>query len=92
LTAVEATILDRAHLHGVPTGKPLAHEGIVRRGLIAGMSVLKRLPVIGKDLLEDTPRPCGCCQQLRPPREEVVVVVMPWLSSLRKIQGGMGSQ
>src|SRR5207302_5327677 len=29
--------------------------------LISRMSVLKRLPVIGKDLLEDIPVPRGCC-------------------------------
>jgi hypothetical protein len=79
-TAVEATRRDSAPLHGVPTGQPRAHEGIVIRGLIAGMSVWKRLPGIGTDRREATPRPCGCCQPLRPPREEGEGVVMPWLS------------
>jgi len=43
------------------------------------MGLLERLPVLGKDLLKDTPVPCGCCKHRRPPREEVQVVVMPWL-------------
>src|SRR5207302_9460743 len=31
------------------------------RGLISRRRLLKRLPVIGKDLLEDIPVPRGCC-------------------------------
>jgi hypothetical protein len=33
------------------------------------MGVLKRLPVLGKDLLKDTPGPGGCCKHPRPPSE-----------------------
>ena len=43
------------------------------------MGLLEHLPVISKNLLEDTPRPCAGCQHLRPPSEEVEVVVMLWL-------------
>ena len=38
-------------------GKHLAHQIIVIGGLIPRMGVLKRLPVIGKDLLKDAPVP-----------------------------------
>jgi hypothetical protein len=79
LAAVEATIFDSPHLHGVPTVKHLAYERIVIGRLITRMGLLERLPVLGKDLLKDTPVPCGCCKHRRPPSEEVQVVVMPWV-------------
>jgi hypothetical protein len=41
--------------------------------------MLKHLPVIGKDLLKDTPVPCGCCQHLRPPSDGVRIVTVPWV-------------
>src|SRR4029453_13214729 len=40
----------------------LRHQTLVIRRLVARMGVLKRLPMVGKDLLEDTPVPRGCCQ------------------------------
>jgi hypothetical protein len=43
------------------------------------MGTLKRVPVIGKDLFKDTPVPRGCCQHLRPPREGLGIVAVPWL-------------
>jgi hypothetical protein len=41
------------------------------------MGTLKRVPVIGKDLFEDTPVPRGCCQHPRPPREGLGIVTVP---------------
>src|SRR5262249_17432785 len=79
LTTVQTAIFDVAHLRGVATGKHLAHQIIVIGGLIPRMSVLKHLPVIGKDLLKDAPVPCGCCQHPSPPSEEVEIVVGLWL-------------
>src|SRR5712691_11611972 len=43
------------------------------------MGVLKGLPVVGKDLLQDTPVPCGYCQHPRPPSQRVGIVAVPWL-------------
>ena len=76
---MEAALRDIAHLRWVTTVKPLAHELIIIGSLIARMGRLKRLPVIGKELLKDTPVPCGCCQHLRPPSEELRIVTVPWL-------------
>src|SRR4030095_11279704 len=47
--------------------------------LIARMGTLKRVPVIGKDLLKNTPVPRGRCQHPRPPREGLGIVAVPWL-------------
>jgi hypothetical protein len=55
LATVAAAILDIAHLRGVATGEHLAHELIVLRRLRAPMGRLKRLPGIGKDVLQDPP-------------------------------------
>ena len=79
LPTVQATVLYTTHFYGVPTGEHLTHERIILPRLIARMGLLERLPVLGKDLLKDTPRPGGCWQHRRPPREEVEVVVLPWL-------------
>src|SRR5262249_48410679 len=79
LTTVQTAVFDVAHLRGGATGKHLAHQLMVIGGLIPRMGVLKRLPVIGKDLLKDTPGPCGGCQHPSPPSEEVEMVVGPWL-------------
>ena len=57
LTTVQTAVFDVAHLRGVATGKHLAHQSIVIGSLIPRMGVLKRLPVIGKDLLKDAPVP-----------------------------------
>src|SRR5713101_620006 len=50
-----------AHLVRVATRQHLGHQAIVVGGLIPRMGALKRVPVIGKDLLEDTPVPRGLC-------------------------------
>src|SRR5262247_3974716 len=69
LAAVQTAILDVPELCRIATREHLRHQTVVIGGLIARMSVLKRLPVIGKDLLKDTPVPGGCCQHPRLPSE-----------------------
>src|SRR6266702_2387002 len=48
-------------------------------GLIARMGVGESIPVVGKDLLEDVPVPCGCCQHEGPPSSESDKVAIPLL-------------
>src|SRR6059058_5371161 len=69
LAAVQTAILDVPDLFRIATREHLRHQTVVIGGLIARMGVLKRLPVIGKDLLKDTPVPGGCCKHPRPPSE-----------------------
>src|SRR4029453_17562891 len=59
LAAVQTAILDVPDLFRMATRQHLRHQPVVIGGLIARMGVLKRLPVIGKDLLKDTPVPGG---------------------------------
>src|SRR5215471_2928500 len=75
--AVQTAVFDVSDLFRLTTRQHLRHQTVVIGGLIPRMGVLKHLPVIGKDLLKDTPVPCGCCQHPSPPSERVVTV--PWL-------------
>jgi hypothetical protein len=59
LATVLAAVLDITHLLRVATRQHLGHEAIIVGGLVARMGVLKRVPVIGEDLLEDIPVPRG---------------------------------
>src|SRR5438876_1258175 len=59
LATLQAAVLDIAHLVRVATRQHLGHEAIVVGGLIPRMGALKRVPALGKDLLEDTPVPRG---------------------------------
>src|SRR5215813_11491490 len=59
LATLLAAVFDITHLVGVATREHLGYQAIVVRGLIPRVGVLKRLPVIDKDLLEDTPVPRG---------------------------------
>src|SRR5207249_7698614 len=70
LAAVQTAILDVPELFPIDTREHLRHQTVVIGGLIARMGVLKRLPVLGKDLLKDPPGPGGCCKHPRPPSEE----------------------
>src|SRR5207249_12202833 len=48
-----------------PTREHLRHQALIVRRLISRMGMLKRLPVIGKDLLEDAPvQRRGCTHRL----------------------------
>src|SRR5262245_22858302 len=73
------TSFEIPHFLWVAAMQHLCHQVIVVRRLVARISALKRLPVIGKDSLKDTPGPCGCCQHLRPPSEGLRIVTVPWL-------------
>ena len=57
LAAVQTAVLDVPDLFRITTRQHLRHQPVVIGGLIARMGVLKRLPMIGKDLLKDTPVP-----------------------------------
>src|SRR6266700_3176934 len=59
LATLQAAVLDIAHLVRVATRQHLGHQAVVIRRLITRMGALKRVPVLGKDLLEDTPVPRG---------------------------------
>ena len=61
LTAVQAAVLARAYFFRGATRQHLGHQASVVRRLVARMSLLKRLPVVSKDLLEDMPVPRGGC-------------------------------
>jgi hypothetical protein len=57
LATPQAAVFDIAHLFRVATRQHLSHQALVVERLVARMGVGKRVPVIGKDLLEDTPVP-----------------------------------
>src|SRR5215470_16827343 len=57
LATPQTAVFDIAHLFRVATRQHLGHQALVVGGLIAGMGMGKRLPVLGKALLEDTPVP-----------------------------------
>ena len=67
LATTQTPIFDIPHPFRIPTGQHLRYKVCIVGGLIPGMSLLKRLPVIGEDLLEDTPVPCRCDEHLGPP-------------------------
>ena len=59
LATPQAAVFDIAHLLRVATRQHFGHQALVVGRLVAGMCVGKRVPVISKDLLEDTPVPKG---------------------------------
>src|SRR6266516_7345199 len=59
LATPQAAVFDIAHLFRVATRQHLRHQALVVGRLVARMGVGKRAPVIGKNLLEDTPVPRG---------------------------------
>src|SRR5881398_2495794 len=69
LAAVQTAVCDVPDLFRIATREHLRHQTVIIGGLIARMGVLKRLPVIGKDLRKDPPVPGGCCKHPRPPSE-----------------------
>src|SRR5437867_10325661 len=71
-----AAIFDIAHRLRIAAPKHLGHQAIVVGRLVAGMGVLKRIPVIGKDLFEDVPVPRGCCKHQGAPSEGVGIVAV----------------
>ena len=79
LATVQAVVFDVADLLRIATRQHLRDQASVVGRLIARIGALKRLPVIGKNLFEDTPVPHGCCQHPRPPSEGLGIVAAPWL-------------
>ena len=57
LATVQAAVFDVADLLRIATRQHLGHQAIIIGCLVARMGVLKGVPVLGKDLLEDTPVP-----------------------------------
>src|SRR6516162_4960000 len=93
LAAVQTAILDIPDLFRIATREHLRDQTIVIRSLIARMGILKRLPMLGKDLLKDTPVPGGCCKHPRPPSEgawdcDGAVVVPRLLRTVHSSSGG----
>src|SRR5262249_48983252 len=71
-----AVVLDITHLLRVATRQHLGHQAIIVGGLVARMGVLKRAPVLGKDLLEDIPVPRGLGHHgVAPSEGETIVAV-----------------
>src|SRR5712691_11427359 len=67
LATPQAAVFDIAHLFRIATRQHLGHQTLVVERLVARMGVGKRVPVIGKDLLEDTPVPRGLYQHRSAP-------------------------
>jgi hypothetical protein len=61
LATLQAAVFDVPHFLWIAAIQHLGHQVIVVCCLVARMGALKRLPVVGKDLLEDIPVPRGCC-------------------------------
>src|SRR5215471_13615268 len=76
LTTLLAAVCDIAHLFRVATRQHLGDQASGVRRLIPRMGVLKRLPVIGKDLLEDTPIPRGFGHYRVAPSEGDMIVTV----------------
>src|SRR5262249_9418428 len=62
LATPQAAVFGIAHLFRVATRQHLRHQAFVVGRLVARMGVGKRVPVLGKDPLEDTPVPRGLYQ------------------------------
>ena len=60
LTALQTAVRHLAQLVGISTPKHLGSQAIIVGRLGAWMGVLKPVPVLSKDLLEDIPGPCRC--------------------------------
>ena len=61
LSTLLAAVFDIAHVVGVAAVMHLFHEAVIVRRVIARAELFKPLPVIGKELFEDTPVPGGLC-------------------------------
>src|SRR5215813_2474776 len=62
LATPQAAVFDIPRLFRVATRQHLGHQALVVGRLVARMGVGKRVPVIGKDLMKDTPVPRGSYQ------------------------------
>jgi len=76
LATLQAAVFDVPHFLRVAASQHLGHQIIVVCRLVAWMGVLKRLPVVGKDLFEDAPVPRGCCHHRVAPSKGDMIVTM----------------
>src|SRR6266851_3614344 len=76
LATVQAAVRDRAYFFRVAARQHLGHQALVVRRLVARMSLLKRLPGVSKDLLEDIPVPRGGCHHRIAPSGGDQIVAM----------------
>src|SRR5437762_9959831 len=67
LATPQAAVFNIAHLLRVATRQHLGHQALVVGRLVAGMCVGKRVPVLGKERLEDIPVPKGAGYHRVPP-------------------------
>src|SRR5262245_97494 len=76
LATVQAAVLGIAYFFRVAARQHLGHQALVVRRLVARMGLLKRLPVVSKDLLEDIPVPRGGCHHRSAPSGGDQIVAM----------------
>jgi hypothetical protein len=69
VAAVHAAVLTRADLGWMATGQHRGHQLVILRGLRACMGLLEGLPVLGKNLREDTAVPWRYGKHPHPPSE-----------------------
>jgi hypothetical protein len=76
LAALMTAVVEVTHLVGIATLEHVGHQTIIVQRLVTRMGVLKRGPVIVKDLLEDTPVPGDVCHhRVAPSKRDQVVWV-----------------
>jgi len=73
---VQAAVLALAYFFRVAARQHLGHQALVVRRLVARMGLLKWLPVVRKDLLEDIPIPRGGCHHRIAPSGGDQIVAM----------------
>ena len=76
LPTLQAAVCDGADFLWVATRAHLGHQRIRVGRLVAGMGVCKLVPVISKDLFEDTPVSDGWCHHRFAPHEGDQMVVV----------------
>src|SRR5712691_4427991 len=76
LATVQAAVRDIAYFFRVAARQHLGHQAIVVCRLVVRMGLLKRLPVVSKDLLEDIPVPRGGCHHRIAPSGGDQIVAM----------------
>ena len=76
---MQLAVTAHAHLVRVATCQHFGYQTIVVGCLIPWMGTLKRVPVIGKDLLEDTPVPRGWWHHRSAPSQGHQIVAVKWL-------------
>src|SRR5262247_2480685 len=73
---LHALVLAIAYFFRVAARQHLGHQALVVRRLVARMGLLKWLPVVSKDLLEDIPVPRGGCHHRIAPSGGDQIVAM----------------